>query len=33
MQPLALEAEASRFCVPQENGAKKGDSKNVLPDS
>jgi hypothetical protein len=22
-QPLALEAEATRFCVPQENGARK----------
>jgi len=31
MQPLALGAAASRFCVPQENGAQKGDSKNVLP--
>src|SRR5260370_32313109 len=25
-QPLALGAEATRFCVPQENGAEKGDS-------
>jgi hypothetical protein len=27
MQPLALEAEASRFWVPQENGAEKGKKK------
>ncbi len=24
-QPLALGAEATRFCVPQENGAEKGE--------
>src|SRR5260370_10527122 len=29
-QPLALEAEATRFCVPQENGARKRRIKNVL---
>jgi hypothetical protein len=29
-QPLALGAAASRFWVPQENGAEKGDSKKCL---
>jgi uracil-DNA glycosylase len=29
-QPLALGAEASRFWVPQENGAEKGDSRKCL---
>jgi len=29
--PLALEAEASRFWVPQENGARKRRTIQVLP--
>jgi hypothetical protein len=33
-QPLALEAEATRFWVPQENGARKRRKFGyVLPDS
>src|SRR5260221_2057277 len=31
--PLALGAAASRFCVPQENGARKRRKIHVLPDS